>query len=125
MRNSSSTKTGSLWDVIMEQSRKFDEQVRMFDEQSRQSEFQFKQAMERIDFKYDLWINERREMEARIAADRKETAERLAQDRRDSEARLERKFREFRSQKRWLVANFVAVLIGMGGIFAAIVILML
>ena len=96
----------------------------------------FDEFLRRFDRSEADWKEERREMEAHIAADRRETAERLAQDRRDAEARLERdrkdaemrlerESREFKAQKRWLVANFVAVVAGIGGIFAAIVILML
>ena len=109
-------------------------------------------TLEYIDAKFDRhmeqWRQDRKEeadrhaatmekMEARIAADRKETAERLAADRKDAEERLvadrkdaeerlaaERKEarQEFNSQRRWLVANFVAVVVGMGGIFIALLV---
>ena len=91
------------------------------------------------DFKEEMklmredWKATLRAMEDRLAADRKETADRLAADRKDaemqrkeSEARLERERmesrRDFNSHKRWLVATFVAVVVGMFGIFIAVLI---
>ena len=107
-------------------------------------------TLEYIDAKFDRhmeqWRQDRQEMEARlaaerkeaaayldkmetrVAADRKETAERLAADREEAEARLaaerQEARREFNSQRRWLIANFAAVVVGMGGIFIALLIAM-
>ena len=143
MRYARTPRAGSIWDAVMvldrkfdeqgrkfdEQSRKFEEQNRKFEEQNRQSESQFKQAVERIDAKYDLWIVERCEMEARIERDRAATEARLAADRKEATERflLERREarQEFNSQKRWLIANFVTIIVGKVSIFAAIVILMM
>ena len=73
--------------------------------------------------------NERKEAEARLAADRKETAERLAADRKEAEARqqatetrLMDERKEFITQKRWLIANFLAIVVGMASIFIAVLI---
>lgn len=66
---------------------------------------------------------EQREMEARLAADRKEAEARLAADRKEAEVRLaadriefEKRFaeerREARLTRRWLIATFIAVIIG-------------
>ena len=104
----------------------------------------------RDDFKEEMklmredWKTTLKAMEDRLAADRKETADRLAADRKDaeiqrkesearleherkeSEARLERERiesrRDFNSHRRWLVATFVAVVVGMFGIFIAVLI---
>ena len=94
---------------------------------------------------------DRKEAAERLAADRKEAAERLAADRKEAEARQqttesrlmnerkeaearqqssEARFaadraadrNEFISQKRWLIANFLAVVIGMTGIFIALLV---
>ena len=105
------------------------------------------ERIERLDLQLELfvkqldqsgasWKEERREMEARIAADRKEAAERLAADRKETAERLaaERKDferermetkREFTVQKRWLIATFVTVFVGMCRIFAAFVVLIM
>ena len=96
------------------------------------------------DERFKLWFErsdlERKEMEARISADRKDAAERLAAEwkkyeaekkERDEKFAVERKefqqerkeaMQEFDSQKRWLKATFAAVLVGVCGIFTAIVI---
>ena len=69
------------------------------------------------------WKEERRLMEDRVNADRKATETRLAAERSAAEARLaaadarferelDKSQREFASQKRWLIANFVVVLLG-------------
>ena len=57
-------------------------------------------------------------MEARLAADRLESEKRQQA----TETRLDRERMEFRSNSRWLRATFFAVIIGMVGIFATIVI---
>ena len=73
---------------------------------------------------------DRKESEARLAADRKESEARLAADRKESEARQqttearmieERKEarRDYNSQRFWLVANFIAIVIGIGGLYLA------
>ena len=96
----------------------------------------FEQFVERCDRSEADWKEERREMEARIAADRKETAERLAADRKEASERLaaerivfeqehKESKREFISQKRWLIATFVTVFVGMSSIFAAFVVLIM
>ena len=136
-------KIGSVWEAINEQNKKLDEQSKKFD-------LVIKESREDTDRKIALWTQEhreeRREMEARIAADRKETSERLERDRVATEARLaadrkeatdkldrerkevqerfekerEESLKEFKTQRRWLVANFVAVMIAVFGIFSAI-----
>ena len=71
--------------------------------------------------------------EARIAADRKEaeerqraTEERLAAERKDAEARLiaERMEarQEFNSHRRWLLANFATVVVGIATILVTIIV---
>ena len=89
----------------------------------------FNEFIKRFDRSEANWKEERREMEARIAAYRKETAERLAADRKEATERLEAERkeskREFISQKRWLIATFVTVFVGMGSIFAAFVVLIM
>ena len=79
--------------------------------------------------------------EDRLAADRKDSAERLERERKESEARqlatearLERERkesearlveerrearREYNTQRFWLVANFIAIVIGVGGVYLA------
>ena len=95
-----------------------------------------KETADRLAADRESWAEERRMMEARIAADRKETADRLAADRKETADRLEadrkdfqqeRKEtkREFTVQKRWLIATFVTVFVGMCSIFTAIVILIM
>ena len=69
--------------------------------------------------------------EARLAADRKEAEARLAADRKEAEKRQEatearlvqeraEARKDFNSQRRWLIANFVAVVVCMMSIFFAI-----
>ena len=76
-------------------------------------------------------------MEARLAVDRKEaearqqaTEARMALERKQAEARqqasetrmaLERKEarRDYNSQRFWLIANFIAIVIGIGGLYLA------
>ena len=66
---------------------------------------------------------DRKEVEARLAADRKELAERLAADRKEEEKRRQEAWarfdktqmdmlREFNSQRRWLITNFIAIIVG-------------
>ena len=107
---------------------------------SKQERFEAK-----LDAKFDKfeekWARERKEdaarhaetmekMEARFAADRKESEARLAADRKESEARQratearmveERKEarRDYNSQRFWLIANFIAIVIGVGGLYLA------
>ena len=99
----------------------------------------------KLDAKFDKfeekWARERKEdaarhaetmekMEARLAVDRKEAEARLAADRKEAEAMQqatevrmieERKEarRDFNSQRFWLVANFIAIVIGVGGLYLA------
>ena len=87
----------------------FKEVIDRLDAQSREREANFNKWVERID-------EEKRESEARLererlaAEERQNAAEaRLEREREASEARLEREIREFKSHKRWLIANFVAV----------------
>ena len=83
-------------------------------------------------------------MEARIAVDRKEAKARLERERKESEARLaadreaaearqqatesrlieERREarREYNSQRFWMIANFVVLFLGIGGIFVTVLI---
>ena len=105
-------------------------------------------TLEYIDAKFDKHMEQmrqdRKEMieatEARLAADRKETAERLAADRKEAterlaadrkeaearqqatETRLMDERKEFITQKRWLIANFLAIVVGMASIFIAVLI---
>ena len=73
---------------------------------------------------------ERRESEARLERERRDsearqqaTEARLERERKDSEARLIEERRESRrdynTQRFWLVANFIAIVIGVGGLYLA------
>ena len=75
---------------------------------------------------------DRKESEARLALDRKESEARLAADRKEATERLERERKEFdikfaaerkeaRSNKRWLVGNFIAILVLAATIFFAFI----
>ena len=101
-------------------------------------------TLEYIDTKFDKHMEQWRKMNAatearlaadrkeaadRLAADRKETADRLAADRKEAEARqqatetrLMDERKEFITQKRWLIANFLAIVVGMASIFIAVLI---
>ena len=101
----------------------------------------------KLDKHMEQWRQDRKEMEERIAADRRETADRLAADRieaearqkatearlmderreadarqKTTEARLMDERKEFITQKRFLIANFVAIVVGMASIFIAVLI---
>ena len=72
---------------------------------------------------------DRKETADRLAADRKETADRLAADRKEAEerqkateSRLMDERKEFITHKRFLIANFVAIVVGMASMFIAIII---
>ena len=79
---------------------------------------------------------DRKEAEARLVADRKEaeakqqaTETRLMNERKEAEARqqatetrLMDERKEFITQKRWLIANFLAIVVGMASIFIAVLI---
>ena len=76
----------------------------------------------------DRLAQDAREREGRLAQDAREREERLMQDAREREQRAhameERHLadrREFRSQKRWLIANFVGVVAIMFGFFLAVI----
>ena len=66
--------------------------------------------------------------EARLAADRKEaearqqaTEARLAAERKDFEAKFEAERKEARSNKRWLIGNFVALLVLAASVIVALI----
>ena len=108
-------------------------------------------TLEFIDAKFDRfekqWREDRKEEAARLAADRKETEARLERDRKEAEAkqkatetrlmderkeaearqkatetRLMDERKEFITQKRWLIANFMAIVVGMASIFIAVLV---
>ena len=68
---------------------------------------------------------DREERLAQDAREREQRAqaieERLMADRRESEARFDSERKEFRSQKRWLIANFVGVAAIIFGFFLAVI----
>ena len=75
----------------------------------------------------EKWERERKESNEKWERDRKESNEwwaafmermdaRYERDRKESEARLEREFRESRSTRRWMIATFFTVVIGLGGL---------
>ena len=133
-------KARSMREAINELGSRLGEQGMKIDEQGNRFDLMFKEYKEKSDREFALWRDERREMDARIAADRKEASDRIERDRAATEARLaadreaanarlqqeirENK-REFAAQRRWLVANFLAVVVGGSGIFAAIVLLLM
>ena len=70
-------------------------------------------------------------MEARLAADREATEKRLAADRKESELRHQRAEdrlvqerlearRDYNAQRFWLIANFLVLVIGLGGVVLAL-----
>ena len=54
---------------------------------------------------------ERKESIERLERERKEAAERLERERRESIERLERERKDARSTRRWLITNFVAIMV--------------
>ena len=69
------------------------------------------QIQNQIDAIRKEFREDRKESEARLAADRAASEARLAADRRDFQIQFEADRKEARSTKRWLIGNFVAVII--------------
>ena len=109
-------------------------------------DFDFKEYIDRLE---ERWREERRESEARLAVDRKEaemplTADRkeaaemhriererlsaerkdfinkITEERRDFDKKFAEERKEARATRNWLIATFVSVIIGFGGILMAI-----
>ena len=108
---------------------------RRFEEGLIESRIKHEEWKEQFNRSLADWKEERREMEARVdrdraatearlATDRKDAAEKLAAERKDAADRFERERvearQEFKTQRRWLIANFVAILIAIFGVFFAI-----
>ena len=114
-----------VWEELQRQSRVYDEDRREYDRRNEESRIRFEEFIKRFDRSETSWKDERREMEARLAADRKEASERHAASLADFRQERRETKQEFASQRRWLMANFVAVVIGMIGLFSAFVFFMM
>ena len=117
-------RVNSVRDELEIRSKLSEDSRRECDRRHDESRIRFEEFIKRFDRSEANWKEERRGMEARLAADRKEATEKhaasLAEFRQE---RIETK-QEFTAQRRWLMANFATILVGMVSIFAAIVMLM-
>ena len=105
--------------------KKLDNSIDRIDKTFEKSELQRAQDAKDREERYNALMD-------RLAQDAREREERLAQDAREREQRSEQRAqameerhmadrREFRSQKRWLIANFVGVAAIIFGFFLAVI----